>query len=238
MIFVKLVSQNKSYFWLLIFFFAVHVLTISFLVLSGCTDPGTLPSRTYLQDKYNHDLDDLNDQNFISNWLIQYRGRFTMLKHCHVCRITRPLRSVHCAVCETCVEKLDHHCPWVGNCIGKRNYRHFVLLINFLIIEVLSIISAGLTHLSQESNKNFKDFEKENDLEIELGALKKEAWIAALRAHPMSLVLPFLAFAIGLFPIVLASYHQHLVCENITTNESCKNQFKETGNPYENITRC
>ena len=54
----------------------------------------------------------------------------------------------------------------------------------------------------------------------------------------MSLVLPFSAFAIGLFPIILASYHQHLVCKNTTTNESCKNQFKDTGNPYENSSRC
>ena len=65
----------------------------------------------------------------------------------------------------------------------------------------------------------------ENELYINEseGALNKEAWVEALRSNPFSLVLPFLALGGGLFPIILSSYHQHLLCKNITTNESCKN---------------
>lgn len=68
-----------------------------------------------------------------------------------------------------------------------------------------------------------------------VGEIEKNAWIEALRASPFSFVMPFIALVFGMFPVILSGYHSHLICLNITTNESCKGSFKRTGNPFAKI---
>ncbi|CAD6336091.1 unnamed protein product [Miscanthus lutarioriparius] len=59
---------------------------------------------------------------------------------CITCKIVRPVRSKHCSTCDRCVEQFDHHCPWVSNCIGKKNKWEFFM---FLTLEVFAMIITG-----------------------------------------------------------------------------------------------
>lgn len=46
-------------------------------------------------------------------------------RFCHKCDAFKPPRAHHCKQCKRCVLRMDHHCPWIGNCVGIGNQAHF-----------------------------------------------------------------------------------------------------------------
>lgn len=93
--------------------------------------------------------------NILFNWWYCYstspghpsheKGKYAP-KMCHKCNAPKPLRCHHCSVCGKCVLAMDHHCPWMANCVGFYNYRYFYLFLVYMCsgcVFCVAVISAS-----------------------------------------------------------------------------------------------
>ncbi|KAL8191625.1 hypothetical protein R6Q57_028356 [Mikania cordata] len=170
-------KQDPSYWYgVLIIAAALTCLDITFLFMTSCRDPGIVPRNASPPDP-----DEAYDMNTPSmEWIhgttphlrlprtkdIIVNNHTVKVKYCDTCMLYRPPRVSHCSVCNNCVHKFDHHCPWVGQCIGLRNYRFFYMFISTSTVLCIYVFTFSWVNLSQQKttyeNFRYRYSKKEN----------------------------------------------------------------------------
>ncbi|EEC72626.1 hypothetical protein EE612_009329 [Oryza sativa] len=132
-------SSNMTLLFGLFSWLGIFLATAGLVMFYKCSrkDPGYIDKNT--RDAQNQRDDEPLLKRGLDNPEL-LAGNWSQL--CITCKIVRPVRSKHCSTCDRCVEQFDHHCPWVSNCIGKKNKWEFFM---FLILEVSAMIITGVT---------------------------------------------------------------------------------------------
>lgn len=56
-------------------------------------------------------------------------------------------RCHHCSTCNKCILNMDHHCPWLNNCVGFYNRKYFMMLLMYAWLLTLFFIVGAIPHL-------------------------------------------------------------------------------------------
>ena len=153
-----------------------------------------------------------------------HKGVYKETKICSTCNVVKPFRSHHCNDCGNCIYRFDHHCPWIGGCVGGRNYIYFFLFLCLLNLKNIFLVVFGIIHIIYI----YKDIKEEE---------KKfyPDWVAyhLIGLIPTLLTIIFIGFTM-VFTVGLNIYHIRLIINNETTKEEIKKLiYIIVGNPYD-----
>jgi len=197
------------------------------LVVASCRNPGVVPR--VARNEW-----PATDSQGMASRCIYINGIQVKQRWCKTCKVYRPLRSKHCAHCDRCVFRFDHHCTWLGNCVGLGNYRSFLGLITTasLFFGHSALITVQVLwrelHQAQEMDVLAGDTVVPDGLVQNVLRVCKRLFLA----HGTEVL--YIAYACVLFLslLVLALYHLIIIACNMTTNEHVRDYYVPR-NPFD-----
>jgi len=198
------------------------IYVIACLVRTGTMDPGILPRlpRPPPRDRNDPPRERVRDVPH------EPTKKLVTVKWNDTTNFFQPPRAHHCSINNDCVEKFDHHCPWVGTTIGRRNYRHFLLFVFGTTLWCGFVVGSCVLSILVEID------ERNDEVDPATGkSVNTQAVTGALRASGAALFCGIIALFGFMFVFALSAFHVVLIWQNQTTYENFRER-SDAENPY------
>ncbi|KAJ5495795.1 hypothetical protein N7539_000911 [Penicillium diatomitis] len=138
---------------------------------------------------------------------------------CSTCKRFKPARSKHCSFCQACISRHDHHCVWLMNCVGAKNYKYFLSLLLALSVLLMYGTSLGHSLLLQTMHKIIPPNVQEA---MRSWSMYFHVWGIVITRDPRIGTVTLLMVMTAPLAIAFLVYHTYLIWAGMTTNESAK----------------
>lgn len=122
------------------------------MAIATFMDAGIIPRN--IIDNYHINIDNSKRKRYIV-----HMGVIKKLAKCYSCLIVKPYRSSHCPDCDNCVLRFDHHCPWIGNCVGLRNYKYFFSFLTLMNLFCFYLVTCSIYHIVKISHYEISELD-------------------------------------------------------------------------------
>lgn len=207
----------------MLFMAVLQCASLGLLLATALSDPGIVPRQASFTEQYDAKTQSFRMRQPPKHHDLVLRGHNFKLKYCTTCHIYRPPRCTHCSVCENCVERFDHHCPWLGNCVGRRNYRLFFAFV--VCTATLNVVSLATAVAKVTMHCRAQQEQLANNA--------GRALLGTMAEVPVSVALVVYTTAVVWFTVGLVIFHSYLISSNQTTYEQVKGVYCGGSNPFD-----